>query len=201
MKKLFISLFLVFVVMNVHAQVTIGSQSAPHRGAVLDLKSDSMGFLPPRIVLSKLYLPDPLPLHVEGMVVFNTTVSPADTLQTGLYYNSGTQWVRLSTVPYFMDNWFYMPSVVFDISTTGTGFTKDLYQEYVKQFVSPITPSDGAPAKLPVALNAGDLYYYVSDCDTTVFSNIKINAHGVMTYDITKPATDATFMNIVFVAK
>src|SRR5690606_17448057 len=32
---------------------------------------------------------------------------------------------------------FYMPSIIFDTSTNGTGRTKDLHQEYISQFTPP----------------------------------------------------------------
>lgn len=208
MKKFLYSLFFVFTLLlgvkSAHAQVTIGSSDAPEPGAVLELKSSNLGFLPSRVALSRQSSPDPLPAHIKGMVVFNTTDSPVDTLRTGLYYNTGAQWICLATVPYSMENWFYMPSIVFDVSQTGTGFEKNLYQEYKDQLNSSsgIAKSVGAPdTALSVIPAATDLYYYVIAYDDTVFNNISIDANGMMTYDIIGAATDATLINIVFVEK
>jgi len=202
MKKILYLLIIIvsFCTINAHAQVTIGSLDDPQEGAVLELKSDTLGFLPPRVALSQLSLPDPLSVHVQGMVVFNTTDNAADTLQAGLYYNSGSQWVRLSTVPFSMQSWFYMPSVLFDTSLTGTGLTKDLYEEYKDQFTSPKATSDGAPSLFTLP-QATDLYYYILDYDDAVFDHVSVNDSGLMTYDVISSATEATFLNIVFVTK
>jgi hypothetical protein len=200
-KNLYLLFWVSIFAINTHAQVVIGSLDTPHRGTVLELKSDTLGFLPPRVALSMLNLPDPLPIHVQGMVVFNTTDNPDETLQMGLYYNSGTQWIRLSTTSSYIERWFYMPSVVFDVSKTGTGFTKDLYQEYKDQIVTPNAKNSDAPASIAALPGATDLNYYVADYDHTVFDNIEIDDNGKMTYDIIGTASDATFLNIIFVIK
>jgi len=206
MKRICYLVFFVFIiVMSARAQVTIGSLDVPKQGAVLELKSDSLGFLPPRVELSKLSLPDPLPMHVEGMVVYNTTNNPADTLQAGLYYNTGIRWMRLSTTPYNAERWFYMPSIVFDTSNTGQGLTKNLYQECKNQLNSSgslVKSSKDAPEKVLATMPAAtDLYYYVTGYDDKVFDKISIDANGVMTYDIIGTASDSTYINIVFVEK
>ena len=206
MKRIFYLLFFAFIIAaSAGAQVTIGSLDAPQHGAILELKSDSLGFLPPRVALSKLSLPNPLPIHVEGMVVFNTMNNPADTLQAGLYYNTGTRWMRLSTTPYNIERWFYMPSIVFDTSNTGKGLTKNLYMECRNQLNDNgvlVKSSKGAPAKVLATMPAPtDLYYYVTGYDDKVFANISIEANGLMTYDIIGTASDSTYINIVFVEK
>ena len=210
MKKIFLFLFLTSVfTVSIHAQVTIGSQDAPVAGAILELKSNSQsnsyGFLPPRVALSNPSSPNPLPAHVQGMIVFNTTNAVADSLQAGLYYNTGEKWIRFTTNPSFMESWFYMPSIVFDVSNTGTNKEKDLYQEYTNQFAAPAIKSAGAPAAptavLSVLPKATDLYYYITAYDDKVFENISISASGVMTYDVKATGSDSTYINIVFVEK
>jgi len=205
MKKIFFLLFIVSLfAINVKAQVTIGSQDAPTAGAVLELKSDNLGFLPTRIPLVSPGNPRPLSTttHVQGMVVYNTTVS--DSLKAGLYYNTGAKWVSLSTEPYTKEKWFYMPSIAFDTSTNGTYF-KELYAEFVKQLSTTgglVVPSVGAPTKvLATVPKATDLNYYVTAYDNKVFSDISIDANGRMQYDIIGIASDSTFLNIVFVEK
>ena len=201
MKKFFYLLFfaLIFSV-SARAQVTIGSQDAPEQGAVLELKSSSLGFLPPRVTLSNPSSPNPLPAHVQGMVVFNTVV--ADSLQAGLYYNTGNKWIHLAANLSSLESWFYMPSIVFDVSEVKNGETKDLYAEYQKQFATPTIKSAGAPAPVSSVLpKATDLYYYVTACDTNVFDVISITAAGLMTYDVKAAASDSTYINIVFVEK
>ncbi|MGI9580218.1 hypothetical protein ACR1PO_03290 [Chryseobacterium sp. RRHN12] len=68
----------------------------PDTNAVLDLKSDLKGFLPPRLALTSSALPAPLSAHVAGMVVYNT--STANGLSPGLYLNDGTKWGLLNVV-------------------------------------------------------------------------------------------------------
>ncbi|WP_139215821.1 hypothetical protein [Parapedobacter composti] len=100
---------------------------------------------------------------------------------------------------------FYMPSVIFDTSTNGTGRTKNLYEEYIKQFTGSGNPtlvaSAGAPEQIPYLPRATDLYYYVTYYDTDVFNIQNISAEGILTYDVKGPGTPTSFMNIVFVIK
>ncbi|PZD78087.1 hypothetical protein DNG35_06870 [Mesonia sp. K7] len=113
---------------------------------------------------------------------------------------------------------FYMPSVIFNTTTTGTGLQRNLYQEYVDQFQGNalniahgqggysmpynggLVGSAGAPAQIDVYA-ATELYYYITYYDETVFDNLSISASGVLTYDIIGTATDTSYMVIVFVVK
>lgn len=120
---------------------------------------------------------------------------------------------------------FYMPAVIFDTSANGTNLTRNLYDEYVKQFQGGqagagnatyniahgtagysmpynggIVGSTGAPADIPV-YTSGELYYYITYYDTAVFSNLSINASGELTYSIISNASNVSYMNIVFVVK
>lgn len=74
MKKIFYAMLLLFLgsAFSMNAQVTIGYDDPPHDGAVLELKSNSKGFLLPRIELNgpKVWSLDGDP--VDGMVVFHT---------------------------------------------------------------------------------------------------------------------------------
>jgi hypothetical protein len=109
-----------------------------------------------------------------------------------------------------------MPSVSFDTSTTGVDRTKNLYYLYLEQFTGKevnhlgeitgtstgrFVASSGAPATIPYVPAATDLYYYITDYDTSVFANITITASGVMEYDVISAATDCSYINIVFVLK
>ncbi len=96
---------------------------------------------------------------------------------------------------------FYPPSIAIDASANGTGFTEDLYAQYVAQFGTPAVASAGAPAALPTYA-ANELYYYVTYADPTVFDNMSIDANGVLTYDIIgQPADYNALINVVFVVK
>ncbi|UVD79175.1 hypothetical protein NWE55_13740 [Myroides albus] len=133
---------------------------------------------------------------------------------------------RAKVAPQF----FYMPAVIFDTKSKGTGLVRDLYQEYVNQFTGGkagvekagvekegypiahgaggytmpytggIVGSDGAPADIAV-FGSGELHYYVTYYDTKVFANLSIDKDGKLTYDIIGNATPASYMNIVFVIK
>ncbi len=110
-----------------------------------------------------------------------------------------------SATPYIIDklrpNIFYPPSIAIDASTTGTLRTLDLYAQYTAQFATPAVASAGAPAAIPTYA-AGDLFYYVTYYDTSVFDNVSVDANGVMTYDvIAQPADYNSLINVVFVVK
>jgi hypothetical protein len=204
MKK---NLFLLFTVsifaVNAQAQITIGSLEAPHKGAILELKSDTLGFLPPRVELNALNDPYPIYDHVEGLVVFNTKESTDGTLKTGLYYNSGARWVRLSTVPFYMENWFYMPSIVLSV---GQGnHTVNLYDEVKKQFSdpNPVKNPDAPTPFLPALPGATELNYYITGYDRSVFNITELSNEGVLRYTVPSiaVATDSTYINIIFVKK
>ncbi|MCD8453949.1 hypothetical protein LNJ08_06040 [Tenacibaculum finnmarkense genomovar ulcerans] len=116
---------------------------------------------------------------------------------------TGTNWV--DAAPTKAARIFYPPSIAIDASSTGTSFTNDLYQEYSNQFTladnTTSTASAGAPAAIPTYLKT-ELYYYVTYYDKTIFSNVSIDANGVMTYDvIAVPTDDNTLINVVFVVK
>lgn len=100
-----------------------------------------------------------------------------------------------------MPKFFYMPPIIFDTSTTGTGLTKNLYAEYVNQFGTPVVSSTGATTGIPTLPAAADLEYHITYYDTDVFENLSIDVNGVLTYDIKANATEASFMTIVFVVK
>ncbi|WP_223606152.1 hypothetical protein [Chryseobacterium sp. OSA05B] len=186
-----ITLVLVMAFCSITAQVGINT-SSPNPSSALDVTSTSKGVLLPRI--SNLSL---VTNPATGLVIF-------DTNKKCISQNVGTpaapDWVCLS--PY-VAKFFYMPSVVFDTTTTGTGQTKDLYTLYKNQFSNVPTNarSASAPASIPFFPNATDLYYYVTGYDTSVFKINSISSTGVLNYDVLSNATSASFINIVFVVK
>jgi hypothetical protein len=78
-----------------NAQVTIGSLDNPHPGAVLDLHSDSLGFLLPTVSLNdvSVFQLATDTARANGMAVYNT--NPA--IGRGLYIWDGGQWNRVVT--------------------------------------------------------------------------------------------------------
>jgi hypothetical protein len=177
MKKIFLTLILILAAIsfsNLNAQVTIGSNSVPNAGAALDIISGgNKGMLMPRVALTSTRVFGPVistdgnvyatfSNHTAGMTVYNTATDNSDTgyeVSPGYYYNDGTKWVRL---PNRYTNWFFMPSVSFDTSTTGNLRTKNLYDLYKTQFMTPAVKSTSAPASLPYVPAATDMYYYIT---------------------------------------
>jgi hypothetical protein len=183
------------------AQVTIGSGIPPDENALLDLKEDdsgnsTKGLLLPRVQLSDIYDPFPLTEHKEGMFVYNIVKNGL--VERGVYYNTGERWKQVNT---FSANWFYMPSVVFDTSSTGEGFTKNLYELYRGQFENPMIQSPDAPQSIPYIPIAEDMYYYITSYDTDVFEIISLSESGILEYNIKQAASAYSLINIVFVLK
>lgn len=185
-------------------KVTSGTEQSPlmDANAVLEINAANKGLLLPRLALVRANLPNPLTAHVAGMTVYNTATSAPevpykDYLSPGMYYNDGFRWHRMNMG---YTNWFYMPSIPFNTSTGGT-FTKDLYDLYKSQFMTPKAKSTSAPASVPYIPGATDLYYYITDYDTGVFSAVTIDDNGLMTYTVTAAATDCSYINIIFVLK
>ena len=221
MKKLFLSLGL-FALMSLMttnglAQVAIGVNAAPNENALLDLKENDVsgigtatkGLLLPRVALDSVSSPAPMTAHVQGMVVYNTNTSGvliANKVSPGFYYNNGARWEKLFFGMGYT-NWFYMPSIAISTGTVtpaGPDITIDLYAEYKKQFDGSQTTfvaSAGAPGAIPYIPQAGDLYYYITYYDDTVFTISGIDANGVMSYKVIDAATDCSYVNIVFVLK
>src|SRR5690606_32868361 len=121
----------------------------------------------------------------------------------GLQKGTGTEYIVvadqttgvLKQVKAAMPKFFYMPSIVFEVSTTGT-FTKNLHQLYVDQYGSPMISSTGANNSIPT-FDATELEYHITYYDETLFNNITINENGEMTYTVLSSAvTTASFMNI-----
>jgi hypothetical protein len=184
-------------------QVTSGpNQELMNANAVLEVNATNKGILLPRLALVRANLATPLSAHVAGMTVYNTATSAPevpykDYLSPGMYYNDGFRWHRMNMGA---TNWFYMPSIPFNTTTNGT-FTKDLYALYSAQFTAPMAKSTSAPTSVPYIPGPTDLYYYITDYDTGVFSAVSITDAGVMTYTVTAAATDCSYINIIFVVK
>jgi len=201
MKKIYLIVLSLFATAS-FAQVKVGGTPTVNPNAMLEVEAANKGMLLPRLALEETTDAAPLSAHVAGMTVYNTAT--ANDVVPGFYYNDGTKWQQMVTTDYKAVKFFYMPSITFNTSVDATAQTKDLYAEYKAQFAL-TNPnhvvSPGAPASVPYFANPTDLYYMITDYDPNVFSNISIDANGVMTYDVTAAATDCTLINIVFVVK
>lgn len=189
------------------AQVTIGSVLTPNKDALLDLQEEgttTKGLLLPRVALQQTTSFAPMQAHTQGMVVYNTA-KVAD-VTPGYYYNNGTKWMKLYTVS---DSFFYMPSTVLptdenDPAFAGGVFSINLYDNYQKQFAlsGANTASSSAQGQLPV-YGSSDLHYFVTYFDDTVFTDVAVNASGILTYKLKSGFTysEKTFMNIILKVK
>ncbi|WP_143751902.1 beta strand repeat-containing protein [Maribacter sp. 4U21] len=145
--------------------------------------------------------------YVDTQITANNTVVTAgnDISVTG-DGSSATPYVVANTRP----NIFYPPSIAIDVSAySGTPIlnqTINLHAQYIAQYGSPMVRSDvgggdEAPNAIPTYAS-GDLYYYVTFFDNTVFANVEIDADGEMEYDIIgAPADYNSLINVVFVVK
>jgi formylglycine-generating enzyme required for sulfatase activity len=113
MKKIF-QLVMIFLtvsgLLSVNAQVTIGSDAAPHQGAILDLsQGNNLGLLLPRVSLDAVgaWTHDGGQalggdkLQAAGMVVYNTNDCITGGNGSGIYIWDGSAWTSTnSTLPY-----------------------------------------------------------------------------------------------------
>lgn len=193
---------------TIHAQVTIGSGVPPHEKALLDLKENADGTATKGLILPRVSLLSAIdyfgiPDHEKGTIVYNTNTSessvPAENrVSAGFYYNTGERWEKLYLG---YANWFYMPSVVFDTSSTGLQPTKNLHQLYLDQFKTPKFKNPGAPSSIPYLPSPTDLYYYITEYDEDVFEIVSLTDQGVLAYNVKQAASAYSLIDIVFVLK
>lgn len=228
-KKSFLLLFVLLAVVSVttklHAQVTIGTDKAPEKAAILDIKNidggngnvtaQLGGFLLPRVVLddireftvfSNIKVNDAdyneQKLRHKGLVVYNITPNLTQNIEEGIYVWTGQKWEKASFRQ--QAGFIYMPSIVLQTTTPGYEGRINLYDEYKKQFQAPLIKNDQAPAQIPFFAGAGDLHYYITAMDETVFDKdlTTISDDGWLKYKVKAASVDGTsYMNIVFVPK
>jgi hypothetical protein len=97
MKKIAFSFFLFLIAeMGVFAQVGINSDGTPpDSSAMLEVKSPSKGFLPPRVALTATNLAAPVGSPAVGLQVYNTSTSGTSPFNVtpGIYSWNGAQWI------------------------------------------------------------------------------------------------------------
>lgn len=234
-RHLFILSLLLLSSFSLFGQVTIGSGSAPAKGALLQLKdqepdsenrtSTKGGLLLPRIKLESRNslepiidefdtdLPNLKKSHV-GLMVYNLTETPPTVkdpdkiLKPGIYTWDGALWtMHIDNTHSAGAKYFYMPSFNLPISSTGTGKTFNLYDEYVKQFRKAgntrWVSSNSALVEIQEIYPAAELDYVVTGmADDTVIKINSISSEGVMNYDVLQTTADPGFyINIILVVK
>lgn len=170
-KKILLVFISTFFILNIQAQVTIGSTETPINGALLDLKESGTtkrGLGLPRVALTNLTPKNDVELaasmgapagssysltqHV-GLLVYNTTKCLKGTgTDNGLYVWAGTEWQKLEreeglasvvyTVTDNRDNNTYLAR---NFGTAGDWMLENL--RYIDGSFTPSTASDGVTTK------------------------------------------------------
>jgi len=192
---------------NALSQVTIGSAQIPDTNALLDLTqgaTTTKGLLLPRVNLVSERSPLPMTAHTAGMTVYNLaastdTVPSSYRVSPGFYYNTGSRWERIRTAT--ERNWFYMPSIVLDVSTAGP-HTVNLHNKYANIFQNRAVRSPNSPDAPKTILGKGEVYYYVTGYDASVFQKVTLTDDGKLIYEVNvNNVSDTTYMNIIFVER
>ena len=211
-----IAAIMLFSITGLKAQVVIGDEVDPQPFSILELSTTNQdgGLRLPHLTTAERdqlfngLTPAQL-AEAKGLTIYNTGCNCID------YWN-GTSWSNLCEGS--VGSWFYMPSIVFDVSTSVSNVERDLHLEYLKQFrdaentlVRTNSPNPGttlhanpsAPALFPQRIyNVDELYYYVIGYDASVFTIHGISDAGVLTYSVNaNNVSGATFINILFVVK
>jgi hypothetical protein len=92
MKTLYALVCLLFISVSLNAQVGIGTNT-PDASSMLEVKSTTKGFLPPRVSLVATESASPITSPATGLVVYNTATTAY--VLTGIYYWNGTVWKKL----------------------------------------------------------------------------------------------------------
>lgn len=93
MNKHFLLFVGLFFSLQAIAQTGIGTTN-PHPSAKLDIASDRLGFLPPRIALTATNSASPITSPATGLVIFNTATAGTtpNNVLPGYYYWDGSKW-------------------------------------------------------------------------------------------------------------
>ena len=100
MKKIsfFFAFFLLFG-SALFAQVAVNTDGSTYDvSAMLDVKSTTKGFLPPRVALTAVNVAAPVTTPATGLLVYNTATAGTspNNVVPGNYYWNGTRWVAVS---------------------------------------------------------------------------------------------------------
>lgn len=175
-----------------YAQISINTDT-PDPSAELTIDSYKRGVVFPWMTTTQK---EAIASPASGLMVY-------DTSKKCLSLNQGTpaapNWICATQNA---TRFFYMPSINIPTPALGAVTTPlDLYDEYRKQFGTPMSKSPSAPAQIPYYLSATALDYYITYYDNTVMSVTNIDNTGKVSYFIHRKADLDTYMNVVFVVK
>jgi hypothetical protein len=207
-----------------NAQVTIGSEINPVKGAILDLKNQEAdpstnvtatkgGLLLPRVKLESENTLQPFIStsnsdtkrdHI-GLTVYNLTDN-GTTFHEGIYLWTGVEWKTLDHA-----NVVFLPT--FRLDTVSGNRTINLFDDVYKTNFNPASltnyvsshPVAGTRIAFPgFDENAEDFYYVITNYDTAIYTIQSITNEGLMTYSlkpgVTNPPVDA-LVNAVMIRK
>jgi hypothetical protein len=100
MKKIYLILLTAFFACTKVTAQNIGiGTDMPDSSALLEIKSQSKGLLPPRVMLLATNNPSPIKKPAQGLLVYNlvSAGSSPTNVHPGYYYWDGNQWVSLDT--------------------------------------------------------------------------------------------------------
>jgi hypothetical protein len=215
--RLILAVALMFCSLTISAQVTIGSDIPPAKGALLDIKQQtgtttatSGGLLLPRVGLTSLTSLSPLiasPTTADntdhrGLTVYNVTSNT--TFKPGIYVWDGAKWSLVKEGA--GADFFYMPPFNLPLGTTvGATRTHNLYTEYQTQFTASSNSrfkSSETLAQIPGTYDASKFIYVVPWYDNTVITVNSISTAGLLNYTVLKTTpSDDSFITIIFVPK
>lgn len=91
--------FVLFYSSAVFSQAAINTDgAAPDNSAMLDVKSNTKGFLPPRVALTAVNVASPVTTPANGLLVYNTATAGTapNNVVPGNYYWNGTRWIAVT---------------------------------------------------------------------------------------------------------
>lgn len=128
MKRVFLSLLVMWMSMSAWSQnVGIGT-NAPDPSAKLHIVDPNRGVLINSVVLNDVTLATPITAPATGLLVWNTNAAVTGGTGVGYYYWDGTKWVRLLNSDDVSDDWSLLgntgtnPTINFVGTTDGQDF-------------------------------------------------------------------------------
>ncbi|WP_312554717.1 hypothetical protein [Empedobacter brevis] len=228
MKRVLFALTLIISTVHVKAQVGIGTENPK---ATLDVTAvqpkgtgtNVEGVLIPRVdrerAQSMRNVEKSTMIYVDEVTTGIQTETAINIDTEGFYYFDGTVWVKISSgnsTPGF----FYMPSIVLPtinndariLDTSNLSYSYDavtatytvkLYDLFKAQFNVPVATSSSVSGLKEFVLDSDKYDYFVTFADNSVFTDIKINSIGILTYKTAPNAIirNGSFMNIVLKVK
>jgi hypothetical protein len=134
-----------------NSQTTVITNDPAYTGntsAILDVKSTSKGFMPPRVALTGKSDVTTIPSPATGLLVYNTNTSSSGGVFPGFYYYNGNSWQVFSSGIHFIGE-DYGGGKVFWIDATGQhgliAWTEDLgiVEPWTAGPTAANTPADG----------------------------------------------------------